>query len=172
VPAWHDRTHVSQLITVMFPPTAPLLQRSLATYDGLYQQYASLASSLGQEPDIHLSLDPHQQITDMRTALTTGPTAATAGGGRRKSSDTGGVPVISTSNAAPVGMGGGRSGRQRLSSWSDVTYLLGNGGVVTARDGSDVPQQVTHDATAARSDGHMCCHRCSDRGLLQWAVLG
>jgi hypothetical protein len=122
-----------------------VLQTSLATYEGLYQQYASLASSLGQEPDISLSLDPHQQITDMRSALTAGRSAAAAaaaGGGRRNSSDTGGMPAVPMANVAPAGMAGGRSGRQRLSSWSDVTYLLGNGGVVTARDGSEVPQQV------------------------------
>lgn len=119
-------------------------QTSLATYEGLYQQYASLATSLGQEPDISLSLDPQQQLFELRSALAA---AAAAGGGS-------GMGVV---GPAP-NMAGGRSGRQRLSiALSDVTYLLGNGGVVTARDGSEVPQLVSDFGNATCRQLRGCC---------------
>jgi hypothetical protein len=107
------------------------LQAALGQYEVLYQQYASLAASLGQEPDLTLSLDPQQQLVETRTALAA---AAAAGSGGRISLDgtaPGGVVVIA-----------GRVPRGRASS-GDMAHVLGSGGVVSARDGSEVPQLVS-----------------------------
>jgi hypothetical protein len=106
-------------------------QAALGQYEVLYQQYASLATSLGQEPDLTLSLDPQQQLAETRLALA----AAAAAGGGRISLD-GGTP------GGGVVMVGGRVPRGRASS-GDMAHVLGSGGVVSARDGSEVPQLVS-----------------------------
>jgi len=138
-----------------FPPLLPFsaavcAQAALGQYELLYQQYASLAISLGQEPDISFSLDPQQQLIEARAALA----AAAAAGATRGSGDGAGGALAAA--AAGGGGGGGKGSRSRSQAGSDVTYLLGNGGVVTARDGSDVPQLVSLPL-----GGDLYC--CSDR---------
>lgn len=124
-----------------------LLQAALAQYEWLYQQYAGLAASLGQAADISLSLDPQQHLTETRTALAAAAAAMVAQQQQRGGSAEGGA----------MSAGRGRSGR----AVTDVTYLLGSGGVVTARDGTDVPQQV-------RESERVCACACVPHTRARW----
>lgn len=148
-----SQTHVNAGIYSQHAPAmsscASSVQASVAAYEGLYQQYSSLAYSLGQAPDIALSLDPQQQLTEARTAMA----AVTAMGGRGGHGHAvhphghgdGGMAAAAAAAAA----GGGA---RRSRSEGGGSYLLGSGSVVTARDGSEVPQLV--------SDGGSLCSCC------------
>ena len=60
-------------------------------------------------------------------------------GGRPSIGDAGGMAAA----AAAAAGGAGPAGRGRVrGAVGDMTYLLGSGMTVTARDGSEVPQQV------------------------------
>jgi hypothetical protein len=114
------------------------LQASTAAYEGLFQQYTNLAYSLGQQPDISLSLDPQQQLTETRSAMAT----ITLPGGRPSIGDAGGMAAAAAAAGGGAGPAG-PAGRGRVrGAVGDMTYLLGSGMTVTARDGSEVPQQV------------------------------